>query len=645
MPINTNTYYFYKNLVARRLIQVIYKHKNILNTLNVDEPKCKKKTAKDKHDYPADFQLINSTFNNNINLVSVDTEMSDLSQAWKRLRTYMQDSWLPENSNQERVTSQVFLILRKNVKKQKQIYKPLDKNLQELVIDEKLHSTLEEWAQVDSKLNWLIGNTDFHTEIYNLLGEESLKVEIIQALMEKLIKSPQFRPVQLFQRLENFYSRWCQGEFIDAPPHQNLPQKKLLQIQSKNTSLGLRHVDMYTGLNVMILLLVLHRYAQQSAELKQKIIFYPSGQPDTENFFTSQLLRVINYSDAIEIGNFSNIVGEFLHSGNFSGAYLGDANLTGVNFSNAHLTGTYLGDANLTGANLSNANLIAANLGDANLSGANLSGAILRRADLSSINFSGANLSTADLSYANLSNSNLSSCNLTGANMTGANLTGANLRDADASNAILRKANCFGANLSGANMSQANLDHTDLCRADISGVNLENANLTGANLSDSILFSANLNNAIVQAADLSYAKLSGAKLHDANLQCAILLGADLSGVDLSHVILNEADLSGVTLSEANLQGADLSEAILLGTDLSFANLNSANLSGSNLTGAIFSGADLSYTDFSYAILGGADLSDANLDKMTWNENQAWEEVRGLETAMNIPIALRQKLGL
>ncbi|MHC5832928.1 MAG: pentapeptide repeat-containing protein, partial [Nostoc sp.] len=94
----------------------------------------------------------------------------------------------------------------------------------------------------------------------------------------------------------------CQGEFIDAKPDENLPQKTRLKLAAQNIAIGLRQVDIYTGLNVLILLLELHRYAQERDELKQKITFYPSSQPDTDNFFTSQLLRIINYSDALEIG-------------------------------------------------------------------------------------------------------------------------------------------------------------------------------------------------------------------------------------------------------------------------------------------------------------------------------------------------------
>ncbi len=582
--------------------------------------------------------------------------MAHLSQVWQRLRTYV-IFWLEPNQNFpiDKATSRLIKNGSKfngavpavdtALKKQDENRELPENNLNELLAAEKLYQSLLKLAKLDNHLTCLVGNRDFDTEIYNLLGSGALKPEIVFAIMGKLIASNEISLIEIFERLKNFYRRWCQGEFIDAPPSSNLPQKKMLEMHSQNLQIGVRQVDIYTGLNVMILLLELHRYAQQQDEFKQKIIFYPSGQPDTENFFTSVLLRAINYSDAMEIGNFSTIVGEFLKGGNFSGAYLGSANLTGANFSNANLTGAYLGDANLTGANFSDANLGAANLGDANLSGANLTGANLRRTDLSSANLSGANLDDADFGGANLSNADLSSSSLDSADLTGTNLTGASLRNANLKNANLKHAILFGANLSDANLSNTNLTSADLCRADISGVDLSDAILQGANLSDTILFSANLNNAILHAADLSYAKLNGAKLHGANLEGAILLGADLNGVDLSNVILSEADLSGVTLSEADLSYANLKDAILLGCDLSYANLNSANLSGSNLTGANLGGADLSGTDLSYAILGGVDLSEANLDAIAWNENQTWSGVRGLETALNIPAALKEKLGL
>ncbi|MBD2729459.1 pentapeptide repeat-containing protein [Nostoc sp. FACHB-892] len=584
-----------------------------------------------------------------------------LSQVWQLLRNYVRDIRLEEMPKTTSVKTEAVLPLGKSIKEPYKSINFAQDNLQEDLWFQRLQKSLEKWTISKSSLTseivdqtsdalpsgFCFGVCDrqMHEEIYDLLGNRALKPEIVNQLMELVVTSQKNRPELLFWRLEDFYRRWCQGEFIDETPDDNLPQKTMIKLAAQNIAIGLRQVDIYTGLNVLILLLELHRYAQERDELKQKITFFPSAQPDTDNFFTSQLLRIINYSDALEIGNFSNIVGQFLKGGNFRGVYLGDANLIGADFRGADLSLAYLGDANLTGVNFSGANLSGANLGDANLSSANLSGANLSSADLSSTNLSGANLSCANLSRADLNRADLSSSNLSRADLRRADLNRADLSSTNFSHADLSNAILFGANLSEANLYSANLNHADLCRADLSGADLSHAILNGTNLSDTILFSTNLSNAILMAADLSYAKLNGAKLNNARLNGAMFLGADLSGVDLSGVILNEADLSGVILSEADLSGADLTDAILFGTDFSYANLNSANLSGSNLSGAMLNGADLSHSNLSYAILGGADLSDANMEKMTWGKKQQWEGVRGLETAVNVPEALKEELGL
>ncbi|MDZ8055785.1 MAG: pentapeptide repeat-containing protein [Aulosira sp. ZfuVER01] len=582
--------------------------------------------------------------------------MSYLSQIWKRLSNYARGTKLPEMSQITSPEAEEFLHGDNTSQDLDKNHRCSQENLQDSLLPQRLQKRLEEWGKPGNGLPDLPGVTpnaqhlakryrQFYEEIYDVLGHGALTPDIVEQVMNLLIAGKKFHPLLLFQRLEEFYRRWCQSEFLDAAPSDNLPQKKMLDILAQNIAIGLKQVDIYTGLNVLILLLELHRYAQGQPELQQLITFYPSSQPDKESFFTSQLLRIINYSDAIEIGNFSSIVGEFLKGGNFQGAYLGNANLTGVNFSGANLSGAYLGDANLTGANFSNANLSSANFGDANLSGANFNNANLSRADFNSANLSGASLNRADLSRAHLSSADLSSTNLKNANLSSADLSSTNLKDAKLNGADLSHAILFGANLSEAKLIGINLSHADLCRADLSGADLSRAILNGTNLSDTILFSTNLSDAILVAADLSYAKLNGAKLNYAKLNGAMFLGADLSGVDLSGVILNDADLSGVMLSEADLSGADLSDTMLFGTDLSYANLNKANLSGSNLSGALLNGADLSHTNLSYAILSNADVSEANLEQMTWGETQQWETVRGLETAVNVPEKLKQQLGL
>ncbi len=66
--------------------------------------------------------------------------------------------------------------------------------------------------------------------------------------MDLLITGKKFCPVLLFQRLEDFYRRWCRGEFIDAAPSDNLPQKKMMNMIAQNVAVGLRQIDIYTGL-------------------------------------------------------------------------------------------------------------------------------------------------------------------------------------------------------------------------------------------------------------------------------------------------------------------------------------------------------------------------------------------------------------
>ncbi|WP_293350741.1 MULTISPECIES: pentapeptide repeat-containing protein [unclassified Microcoleus] len=398
------------------------------------------------------------------------------------------------------------------------------KSFGEFLCAERLKESLEEWTEPGKKgRGFNTKDSDLDWEIYDLLGYGALTEEIVEYLMG-LLTTPavageinRFRPVELFQRLENFYLRWCEGEFIDMLP-ESLPQKKmrLLREQLKTQELGQRQIDIYAGLNVMILLLELHRYGQQRDELKDKMVFYPCGKPNTEGKLddANRLLRLISYSYCVGDFGFLQIVGLFLTGANLSGANLGGTELCGADLYGANLSG-----ANLNGAELSNTDIV-----EANLRGASLIGVYLTEADLS------------------------------------------------------------GADLSGTDLSGADLSNTYLC----------NANLSSANLSD--------------------ADLSNTNLNDANLR-----DADLSDADLNDADLNDADLSNASLSDADLRGA--------------------NLSGANLSGAILSDANLS----------GAILNDPNEDStwfcVKWDENTKWENVRGLDTAVNVPEALRQQLGM
>ncbi len=265
-------------------------------------------------------------------------------------------------------------------------------------------------------------------EIYDLLGYGRLTLELVEFLIGLLNLNYEFRPVELFHRLEHFYWRWCQGVFIDAS-EDSLPQKKARQLQKQGIDLGQRQVDLYAGLNVMILLLELHRYAQKNYDLREQINFYPCGIPETEQFNKDQLFCIIGYSCCLDVSAFLRIVGVFLSGINLSHADLISTYLVGANLSHANLTKTSLSMAYLSGANLSGSNLSGAYLTGANLSGANLSYANLTQANLHN-----TDLFRADLRHANLTDANLRSANLSGADLSSANLKGANLSDADLQN-------------------------------------------------------------------------------------------------------------------------------------------------------------------------------------------------------------------
>jgi hypothetical protein len=248
------------------------------------------------------------------------------------------------------------------------------KSFGEFLCANRIKESLEDCAKPgdNSRREFCVSNDEMDWEIYDLLGYGALTQEIVEYLIGLLAKSDEVNTngnfKRLFQRLEKFYLRWCNGEFIDAPPNENQPQKKTQQLKEqlkdRGTPLGLRQVDIYTGLNVMILLLELNRYAKDKDDLKDKIAFYPCGKRESSFFAPQRLLKIISYTHCISINTFGEIVGKFLSGAYFNEAYLtatplGNANFSGANLSGANLSGIYLSgyDTNLSGANLSGANL------------------------------------------------------------------------------------------------------------------------------------------------------------------------------------------------------------------------------------------------------------------------------------------------
>ncbi|MHC5763579.1 pentapeptide repeat-containing protein, partial [Nostoc sp.] len=513
----------------------------------------------------------------------------------------------------------------------------------EFLCAQKIKQSLRHWTKIDSESRrerYVIDDDKLAEEIYDLFGYGGLTQEIVEYLMALLDSEEQFQYLKLFERLEDFYHIWCQGKFISRFP-KNLPLNQMQKFQTEKILLDLREVDIFTGLNVMILLLELHRYTQTPDELKDNIVFYPCGKKDSDNFDQQRLLRIIGYSNSVAVSTFSETVGYFLSRANLRGANLRGANLEGANLEDANLEGTNLEGTNLEGANLEDANLEGANLEGANLEDANLEGAILEDAILSGANLSGANLEGANLegailSGANLSGADLSGANLSGTNLSGANLDGAKLRGANLDGAKLLRANLSGTNLSGANLSGANLSGANLSGANLKCANLSGANLSGAKLSGTNLSGAKLLRAKLKGADLSPVKLKGADLIRADLSDANLKGADLIRADLSDSNLKGADLIRADLSDANLNGVDLKGANLSDANLNGANLSDANLNGAKLNGAKLNGANLNGAKLNGANLNGANLNGANLVNISWDENTTWDNVEGLDTARNVP---------
>ncbi|NEO58260.1 MAG: low-complexity protein [Okeania sp. SIO3B5] len=305
------------------------------------------------------------------------------------------------------------------------------KSFGEFLCAKRMVESLEDLTEKTGKRRktYVVSDEDLEWQVYDLFAYGSLTVEVVEYLMALLVKS-QVDLVVLFERLHGFYLDWCDGKFIEAT-EETLPQKKARQLQQWGIESGQRRVDIYTGLNVMILLFELHRYGQSQEGLREELHFYPCGKPNGEDFNLRRLLRILAYSQCLGNGAFGEIVGSFLSGADLSDANLRNADLSGANLRNADLSGTNLiradlRNADLSGTNISDADLIHVNLRNAELIRTDLRSAYLTRADLRSTNFSGSDLSGVDLSGADLSGTNISDADLSGANLRSANLRSAN---------------------------------------------------------------------------------------------------------------------------------------------------------------------------------------------------------------------------
>ncbi|NEQ46281.1 MAG: NACHT domain-containing protein [Leptolyngbya sp. SIOISBB] len=387
------------------------------------------------------------------------------------------------------------------------------KSFGEYLLAERLICAFEDWTELNKRQRLVMDEGAVNAQIYDLLGYGGLTVEIVEYLFELLSKSDINR-VQLFERLHGFYQRWHEGAFInqgsvdDLPQQENLPLKKMLQLRNQGIPIGLKQVDVFAGLNVLILLFKLHAQAQPDSyhtlpddAPAPTITFHPCGTPDTETWDADRLLNIIHYADSLGLATFTRTVGP----------HLARANLTLANLRNAVLR-----NANLTLANLRNAVLTSANLLGASLVSADLTSAQLAISQLFDTNLTSANLTSAYLFSAYLDNAVLTSVNLTSANLTSANLTSVHLR-----NTVLTSANLTSANLTSAVLTSANLTSANLTGAYLDNAVLTSANLTSANLTSAILLNTQLGN----AQNLSQEQLAGAS---PPLLCGATLPADIA---------------------------------------------------------------------------------------------------------------------
>ncbi|ESA36555.1 pentapeptide repeat protein [Leptolyngbya sp. Heron Island J] len=403
----------------------------------------------------------------------------------------------------------------------------IHKSFGEFLCAERIVQSLVNISQPGHNQEYGIEDSIFHWTMYDLLGCPILTQEIVEYLIALLIQHPDFQAKRLYTRLYDFYWRWSDGEFIDAPP-ENLPQRKMKLLQTRTTErievLGQRQVDIYVGLNVIILLLELHRYgksliegeiAKQSGELNNSLKFHPCSLPSKKCFSKKKLARILISSLHTIPGSFSNVLGPFLSNIDCSQADLScigfrELRFSAANFNDATLEGTNFSSAMMHESSFRKTRLFKANLDNANLYSADLSHATISRACCFMANFRTSNLSHAILEQSLLSGADLSQTNLQNVNFNRATL--------------------HSADLSHSNLDNASLEKTDLFAADLSSSSIQNTNCRNANFQGGFLLDTNFKNTNLMGASFRQAHLVGANFCGANLETVDFYGANLDSI-------------------------------------------------------------------------------------------------------------------
>ena len=283
------------------------------------------------------------------------------------------------------------------------------KSFEEFLCAERIVNGLIDVCQPGRNREYDIDDPAFCWTMYDLLGCHVLTPEIVEYLTTLLTQHPDFKAKNLHKRLYDFYWHWSDGEFIDTPP-ENLPQQKMRLLRERMPNqekrLGQQQIDMYTGLNTMILLFKLHRYgipkplptphsepsAAETPPPPSSLAFHPCQKKGGETSDDARLRRIMGMSNCLGIATFNQLVSPFLIN---------------ADLSHADLRYAVLRYADLRNTNLSNADLRHADLSNANLRNAVLNNAVLRYADLSNADLRHADLRDADLHHADLTGATL----------------------------------------------------------------------------------------------------------------------------------------------------------------------------------------------------------------------------------------------
>lgn len=171
--------------------------------------------------------------------------------------------------------------------------------------------------------------------------------------------------------------------------------------------------------------------------------------------------------------------GELIRQGQAECTWIGEVDLSFMDFSSVNLRGTQLFRTNLKGSNLEGAQLDSARFEEANLTGSNLSGASAPGA-----NFKRAGMMNIRLIRAYLRDADLSDTKLMGASLEGAMAAGAWFSYSQAVRVSFKDADLTGTDWALGQFSQSDFSGAILVRAYMHHSRWVGADLRGANMTD-----------------------------------------------------------------------------------------------------------------------------------------------------------------